>query len=880
MMTEMKKETLSKKHKLRLSQEIIDSYKQSTESTSTIKRSKWAQEFKTYMDGSEDLKITTNKQELLDFYKTESLIPSGDSSTRKAKIVKMLTEGGMEVTQAFSDPNCKMAIDYGVRQNLVRIFRYNEDGTFAALNGIVIKNRLLLMPAHFFCGFNKGDRFVVRTHKLDFEIEFENKRLHYLEKKMITFPEDQQQYECHLDRVIYELPSTIPSFKDITGYFVRENDLPKIGDQTSGMIISRNNPAADLMMIVVPKVKQLVSNVALHDDGSHFGILKGFRYNSLTDVGDCGGVIMFQNTNLVGKIGGFHVSGGVDTGTSIVITKEMLERDLYVKEINPVGPPVFEKVQQIVEEDHANLYPLPEGRFSLIGKAPIGEEIFQPTWTEIRPSKIHGKVYPVITGPAALSAKHPQARENNYDPLEQGISKNGEGGKDFPQRLIDEVLEFTILENSEIDPHYPRDILSEEEAINGLESERYLERINMDSSPGYPYTKLKKSGQKGKSAFIAGQGEEDLKVVSEELRKRLDEREKQAKLGVRVPTTWCDTLKDERRPKEKIHKTRIFNIAPIDHTILTKRYFGRFISWYMKNRTKHSGAVGINVDSKEWHNLVMKMREVGDYGFDGDYSKYDSKMRSRLICEYFVDLVNSWYDDGEENGRVRRVLMEETAFSVHRSGNVIYLAYQGNKSGGVVTTVLNCVINDCYIKTGYLYTIEDKIKAGEKNLIPLRNLVEFSKRVRKIVYGDDNWIQAMREILEFFNAFSFSKFLKDHEIDYTPASKGERTEPYSHFSELQFLKRSIRECEYGFYMAPIQKDTIHELTNWIRKCPNQEQAMYDNLVDSLRFAMQWGPEYFRQHRDAINAELRKIELPVLKQTYEMFMREYLMQDIS
>jgi len=296
----------------------------------------------------------------------------------------------------------------------------------------------------------------------------------------------------------------------------------------------------------------------------------------------------------------------------------------------------------------------------------------------------------------------------------------------------------------------------------------------------------------------------------------------------------------------------------------------------------------MNVDSLEWDRMIRSFKNVSERGFDGDYSKYDAKMRARLIVEYFVDLVNAWYDDGPENALIRRVLMEEVAFTIHRSGNVIYLSMQGNKSGCVVTTILNCVIGDFYVKCGWIALLDEEIvkmkigmNQGEicpnfERVVSARALHNaWGKLLLAAIYGDDNVVIVADDLLPIFNAETFGAWLERYEIEYTPAAKGVRTEAFSEVEKLQFLKRHVRMSEYGFYLAPIDKQTIFELTNWIRKCPDTQEAMYVNIMDSMRFAFSWGRDFFESHRKCVNDALRKARMDTVKCTYLDYELEYI-----
>jgi len=524
-------------------------------------------------------------------------------------------------------------------------------------------------------------------------------------------------------------------------------------------------------------------------------------------------------------------------------------------------------------------------RVLVLGKCHKEDEIHSPAKTTITGSAISEMVYKAGSAPACLSKKDPRCPDG-WDPLEEGLQKYNAESTDFYQPHVDEVLEFTIKEYRSKSQGFTRRILTEDESINGIEGLEFFDALNMQTSPGWPYTKERKAGTTGKEMFF-GMNEEGKRFVNHPLlRERLTTRLEQAKDGKRINSEWIDCLKDERRLPEKVHKPRVFNIGPMDHTILIKQYFGSFTAWYMAARTEHSGKVGMNVDCTEWDALVRKMKTVGTHGFDGDYSKYDSKMRARAIVEYFTSLVNAWYDDGEENAKIRFVLMDEIAHTVHRVGSTVFQTAQSNKSGFGLTSILNSVIGDMYLKVGWISCMTraayEAVAAGEKMLAHrwtvMRSLAMYDRLTVASVYGDDNQVAVEESAISAFNARTFGNFLKDHGIEYTPAAKGERLADYDKIEDLQFLKRHIVKHEkLDLYLAPIEKQVIQDLTNFIRKSPNDERATVENCENSFRFAYQWGRKYFNEHSSKVNFALEQVGIPPIMTSFDDYDREYLSQ---
>jgi len=818
---------------------------------------------------------------------TEAAIPSGDQQTRKLAQMRIQTEGTpvpkprmmAAMTEGCSDPNTMAIYQHKIRQAICEI-----KGT-RNLYCIFIYNRNILLPAHFRIGLKEMDVVTINVKGIDHKFGWEEKRASQLVKLSAKGNDKITHKDCYEDWFIYELPATVPPHGfDIRSHFVAEDDLPKL-EKTEAILCSRPSGVDTHRMVNAKLETEAFMTEDLEGGTIHkFALARRFTYKAPTQVGDCGSPLLALNPYVTGKILGMHVAGqSNNTGHAIIITREMLEskRLSMGPELLPVAG--IQAVQCRVT-DGTDIYPMVYGpRILVLGKSNPNDEVHQPTKTTIKDSLISELIYKKESAPAILSRKDPR-NPPNWDPLEEGLQKYNSESSDFHQPHVDEVFEFTRQEFFYKSKDYTRRILTEDEMINGIEGLEYFDAVNMQTSPGWPYTKLRKAGSTGKEMFFGMTPEGKRFVNHPLLRERLDSRETLAKQGIRIESEWIDCLKDERRAFEKVHKPRVFNVGPMDHTLLIKKYFGSFTAWYMDSRREHSGKVGMNVDSTEWDELVRKMKKVGTHGFDGDYSKYDSKMRARMIVEYFGGLVNAWYDDGPENARLRYTLLDEVAHTVHRCGSTVFETFMSNKSGFALTSILNSIVGDAYLKIGWLWCMTMAARKAEldeepekfKRWIILRSLAMYDRMTCASVYGDDNQVAVHESCLEAFNARTFGSFLKAHGIDYTPAAKGERVSDYDKIEDLQFLKRHIVKHEVlDLYQAPIDKQVIQDLTNFIRKSPNDERATVENCENSLRFAYQWGREYFNAHRSKVNTALQSMDIPPIMFTFDDFDREYI-----
>jgi len=199
-----------------------------------------------------------------------------------------------------------------------------------------------------------------------------------------------------------------------------------------------------------------------------------------------------------------------------------------------------------------------------------------PVQTQLQKSKIFNKVQYHITKPAYL--KPVMVNGELVDPMVLGVKKIL-----GPQSYVDpKILEAALNDIFNIiGPGKPR-ILTYEEAIKGVENNPFIRPINRKTSPGYPYNIKNKS--KGKTAWL-GSGE-DYIVDNPELKQDVEKLITDAANYTRGDAISIATLKDEKRPLEKVDagKTRVFEACPQHLVIAMRQYMLTFAAHIMEHR--------------------------------------------------------------------------------------------------------------------------------------------------------------------------------------------------------------------------------------------------------------------------------------------------------
>jgi hypothetical protein len=457
-----------------------------------------------------------------------------------------------------------------------------------------------------------------------------------------------------------------------------------------------------------------------------------------------------------------------------------------------------------------------EGDCLSIGSAPAPPA---PVQTQLQPSLIFDKIQKHLTKPALLA---PAVLAGVYiDPMKRGIKKVL-----GPQVYLDADL-LDAAANDVFNglglPETGQGLVhSYSEAITGIEGDPYKRPINRTTSPGYPYN-LKNPG-KGKTHWL---GHDETYIVDNpELQADVNNLLSLASGGIRGSAIALATLKDEKRPIEKVNqgKTRVFGAFP-QHAVLAMRMMFMDFTAHLTRYRIHNGiAVGVNPYSLEWTQVADHLQSKGDNMVAGDFSNFDGSLLMQVLTK-ICDKINEWYDDGPENALVRTVLWEHiTNSDILVQGEVIRQTHS-QPSGNPMTVFINSLFNAIIMRCAYLTL---KVEQG------LPAICDYSEHVAEIIYGDDDIKSVHADCRDWFNQLTITRALASFGLTYTDETKGDSLRPWKPLSETTFLKRNFVLQDDGTYLAPMDVPNILEITNWIKNkakkaatAANCEQAIME-----------------------------------------------------
>lgn len=760
------------------------------------------------------------------------------------------------------------------------------NGRVRRMCALGLRDRLILAPWHLFSGLTGEHLLEVRRHK--FGSTYHNIRM----ARDVHRLKGRAGLVC--DLVIVELSHTIPSFPNILKHFVTDRDMYKLA-RVVGQLTRVKTADGELSIfpnhdvMIRSMTEQVQYSVA---DGSTL-LLKGLEYHCATTKGDCGAILTVLNTQIQGMIAGIHLAGDRDAsrGYAAQVTREMLEQELDRFGLNN-GESVTMAEMLEFEPPTDTINVIPEGNLVVVGQAKRGQGERFVNKTDIIPSALHGKVAPPTTFPSVLAAHDPRVTVDVHTtPMEKALQKFSEPIIPFSRDTLD--LAEQIMFNK-IDKYSPkglgRRLLTMEEAINGVPAAGY-QRINMLTSPGRPYKIYRPAGSKGKRFLFEELSQDPLVYGINEftgrlLKERLEARWRLAKMGKRLDNSYgYSNLKDERRKLAKIEagSTRSFDCMPLDFNLLCRIYFGAYIAAKNQNCADIPSSVGIDPTGTQWSRLYHRLNRFGGQVFAGDYKGWDGKFDGEVahrICRN----INKWYDDGPVNAKVRFVLFDEIIHTFLLAGDTLMQKSQGLPSGVIVTADLNSDENWMYFLTALIELEREErqrcIEQGEPEP-PQIDYDHIDNYVEWAFYGDDHVVAPSQEIQKWFNFTTVSAFYTRHKIGYTDAQKsGREVPPLEPLMQTTYLKRGFvpHDRNPERILAPIDKNTIMEEINWIRKSADDVAALYQNLNTVKREAYHHGETYFNETIIKINEGLRSLRTTELSYTsesiWELLTRDY------
>jgi len=382
------------------------------------------------------------------------------------------------------------------------------------------------------------------------------------------------------------------------------------------------------------------------------------------------------------------------------------------------------------------------------------------------------------------------------------------------------------------DPEDER-ILTWEQAIAGIDGNPLYAPVKRNTSPGFGWS----ARGSGKTAWL-GSGENYIFDNPEVLARR-DELMERLQNNGRTGSVFVDTLKDERRPIEKVDqgKTRLFAAGEMVFCLIFRQYFMGFMAHVMRNCIAAESCVGINAFGYQWNQMVNKIKEVGPHNVAGDFSNYDGTLNAAALWAV-LDVVENFYSEATDEERmIRRGLWCDLVNSVHYTlpfigascslEGILYQWTHSQPSGNPMTVILNSVYHSLVAR--YVFKMCARKYCPDK--VGLDN---WSRYVRHLNYGDDDLYNIDPEICSWFNQITMAEAFEEIGMTYTDEAKTGSMVATRELHEIAFLKRKFRWDDAQMrWRAPHSMDTITEMAMWIKGSKNIYELTAETLEEAV-----------------------------------------------
>lgn len=407
-------------------------------------------------------------------------------------------------------------------------------------------------------------------------------------------------------------------------------------------------------------------------------------------------------------------------------------------------------------------------------------------------------------------------------------------------------------------------------AINGRPGLAYVDKLNRNTSAGFPFSKSKQYFLKSEEPF--GEWQHPVSVTKE-IEDEMDKIIEAYESGNVYCPVFTASLKDEPTSFKKIEegKTRVFCGAPMPWSIVVRKYLLSTIRLIQKNRFLFESGPGTIAQSTEWDDIYQYLTKFGeDRIVAGDYGKFDKRMPASVILAAYDIIISILRQAGwsERDINVVRGISEDTAFPTIDFNGDLIRCYGTNPSGHPLTVIINGLANSLYVRYCYL----------ESN--PSRVCTDFKEHINLMTYGDD-MIMGVSSNCSWLDHTKMVDILGSIDIQFTMADKDAPSVPFINIRDATFLRRSWRfESELGKYVCPIEHASIDKMLTMCvsSKTISSELQAVEVMNTAIREYFWYGRDVFEIKYKLLMSFVHKLDLLVYMErpfpTWDQLVSEY------
>jgi hypothetical protein len=390
-----------------------------------------------------------------------------------------------------------------------------------------------------------------------------------------------------------------------------------------------------------------------------------------------------------------------------------------------------------------------------------------------------------IYGPPANCRKG-EDRIPPWQPYQEYLSSVGSCSHTMDPRILSwAVLDYTSTIDKALSTDLGKKLLKEvrvltdEEAINGVEGMSFVDPLKTNTSMGFPINKPKKEYM----TMLHNEDGTITRIMDERAVALAKKQEEIYRNGERCYPVFKACTKDEPTKLSK-KKVRIFQAAPVSLSINVRKRFLTICHWFSNLPLITECAVGINSHGPAWTQLI---EHVSKYGKErmvaGDFTAYDQNMSCHLTLLAYQILIHIAVASGnytDDDIKIMQGIATDVCFPVINLNGELMQMHGTNPSGQNLTVYVNSIVNSLYQR--YIYYA----------IYPMDQYTGvFQDHVALTTYGDDNLMSVSKD-RPYYNHTTMQKEYAKIGLTYTMADKESESVPYLPLEKTDFLKRKSR----------------------------------------------------------------------------------------
>ena len=376
-------------------------------------------------------------------------------------------------------------------------------------------------------------------------------------------------------------------------------------------------------------------------------------------------------------------------------------------------------------------------------------------------------------------------------------------------------------------------VLSNDEVILGIPGRKFVDRMNMSTSAGFPF-----KGPKSKIIAITEGEHPSYKFLNDSIEPQWTQTANEMAKGIVPMQIFKACLKDEVLPLEK-EKVRVFQACPLILQFLIRQYYLPIARILSMIPLMSECAVGINCYSPEYEEMYTHIEKFGaNRILAGDYSKWDQRLPYEITSRAFGIMIEIARFTGNYSLRDLKI-MESIAQAVCMPhimvSGTLYQLWGSNPSGQNLTVYINSISNSLLMRMGFFRITNCR--------------TPFRQKVACMTYGDDI-ISSVAPNCPF-NFNTYREFLADIDMKFTlPTKEDLDTYPdYLTSEQAAFLKRvPVYHEALGVRLGALEFDSIlKSLYCYTKSKEGPRNVMRDCLTTAGHELFAHGPKFYDEH---------------------------------